>query len=423
MIRKLQKKFILITMGSLVLVMILLIGVINAINVYQMNRKVDIVMNLLSANDGKFPEYEKDKTGGGKIENGLNFTITEETQYETRYFMVRTDGDGNLIDSDVSHIAAVSETQAEQYMEDISQTEVSNGYMGIYKYRVIEKPYGSLTIFVDCRSQIQMATLYMVISVALGVSCLLLVFILIFLFSKKAVGPIIESIEKQKQFITDAGHEIKTPLAIISADAEVLELTGGENEWTKSIRNQTQRLDKLVKNLLALSKMDEENIEMVFADFPVSEAVTEAAEPFVAVAEMQKKHFEMNIQKGLFLHGEQGSIRQLVSILVDNAVKYAQEEGRIRVSLSSSGRALKLEVCNTGIDLPKGNLEKLFDRFYRSDSSRSRDTGGYGIGLSIAQNIVRAHKGKISASVENEKEIRFIATFIKYTQTIKDLQK
>jgi signal transduction histidine kinase len=232
-------------------------------------------------------------------------------------------------------------------------------------------------------------------------------FALVSIFSKKAIKPIIDSMEKQKQFITDAGHEIKTPLAIISANADVLELTGGESEWITSIRNQITRLDKLVKNLLTLSKIDEGNIKMVFTVFDLSKVVFETAGPFEAIAETQKKMFQMELQTDVKFNGDESSIQQLISTLVDNAMKYSNEEGLIKVSLQTSKKGAKLEVFNTVDEIDKANLDKLFGRFYRMDSSRARETGGYGIGLSIAKSIVEAHHGKISVRSDDGRSICF----------------
>ncbi|MDV3428061.1 MAG: HAMP domain-containing histidine kinase, partial [Bacillota bacterium] len=154
-------------------------------------------------------------------------------------------------------------------------------------------------------------------------------------------------------------------------------------------------------------KMDEGNIKMVFADFDLSNAVLEAAAPFQVLAETQHKKFLMDIQPGLILRGDESSIRQLVSTLVDNAVKYSDDEGTIKISLYAVKKAAKIEVFNTTDEIDKENLDKLFDRFYRWDSSRSRETGGYGIGLSIAKSIARAHHGKISAKSCDGKSICF----------------
>lgn len=405
MIKKLQRKFIMITMGSLSLVMVILLGSINGINLYQMERRINGAIQVISQNQGKFPKYEKGKLPSGDLKFG--FQMNEETQFETRYFVVKINKDSSIREIDTSHIAAVSSNDAAVYAGKVISTNKNSGYKGIYKYAVTKESYGYMLVFMDCRGQIQMATIFLLISCTVALINLLLVFILISVFSKKAINPIIESMEKQKQFITDAGHEIKTPLAIISANSDVLELTVGKNEWITSIRNQIIRLDKLVKNLLMLSKMDESSNKLVFADFDLSNAVFEAAGPFEVLAEAQNKKFLMDIQPGLKFRGDDGSIRQLISTLVDNAMKYSNEKGTIKISLSAVKKRIKLEVFNTADEIDKENLDKLFDRFYRADSSRSRETGGYGIGLSIAKSITEAHHGKISVRSCDGKSICF----------------
>lgn len=405
MIKKLQRKFIIIAMGSLALVMVILVGSINAINLYQMEHRVNGAIKILSENQGRFPKFEKGKPP--HIEPRYGFEMNEETQFETRYFIVEVNEDGSIREIDTSHIAAVSSGDAVEYADKIMSDNKNSGYEGIYKYAVVDQSYGHMLVFMDCRSKLQTATIFLLTSCGVALATLLLMFILVSVLSKKAINPIIESMEKQKQFITDAGHEIKTPLTIISANADVLELTAGENEWITSIRNQIARLDKLVKNLLTLSRMDEGNIKLVFTDFDLSDTVFEAAGPFETIAETQNKKFQMDIQPGLKLHGDEGNIHQLVSTLVDNAMKYSNENATIKISLSAVKKGVKIEVFNTTDEIDKENLDKLFDRFYRADSSRSRATGGYGIGLSIAKSIVQAHHGKISVKSEDGKSICF----------------
>ncbi len=405
MIKKLQRKFIMIAMGSLALVMVILVGSINAINLYQMEHRVNGAIKILSENQGKFPKFEKGKPP--KVEPRYGFEMNEETQFETRYFIVEVNEDGSIREIDTSHIAAVTSVDAAEYADKIMSNNKNSGYEGIYKYAVVDQAYGYMLVFMDCRSKLQTATIFLLTSSGVALATLLLMFILVSVLSKKAINPIIESMEKQKQFITDAGHEIKTPLTIISANADVLELTGGENEWITSIRNQTTRLDKLVKNLLTLSRIDEGNIKLVFTDFELSDTVFEAAGPFETIAETQNKKFQMDIQPGIKLHGDEGSIHQLVSTLVDNAMKYSNENATIRISLSAVKKGVKIEVYNTTDEIDKEHLDKLFDRFYRADFSRSRATGGYGIGLSIAKSIVQAHHGKISVKSEDGKSICF----------------
>jgi signal transduction histidine kinase len=396
-------------MGSLVLVMVILVASINSINIYHINQRVNGAIKILSENRGQFPKFEKEKPPKG--DPNFGFKMNEETQFQTRYFVVEVNADGSIREINTSHIAAVSSKDAEDYANRVMSGNKDSGFKGIYKYAVVDQTDGYMIVFIDCESQIQMATLFLLSSSGVALANLLFVFILVSIFSKKAINPIIESMEKQKQFITDAGHEIKTPIAIISANADVLELTGGENEWITSIRNQTTRLDRLIKNLLTLSKTDE-TIKLVFSDFDLSEVVYEAAGPFETIAETQNKKYIMDIQPGLQLHGDKGSIHQLISTLADNALKYSNECGTIRISLSATKKRLKLEVYNTMDEVDKEkfskeNLVKLFDRFYRLDSSRSRETGGDGIGLSIAKSIVQAHNGDIFAKSEDGKSICF----------------
>ncbi|HWT76104.1 MAG TPA: HAMP domain-containing sensor histidine kinase [Mobilitalea sp.] len=406
MIKKLQRKFIMITMGSLLLVMLILISAINAINLYQINSSINESLTFLSVNQGKFPSMDKNKPP--KDENQIfGSHMNEETPFQTRYFVVEYYSDGTTKQIDTGHIAAVTSTVAEEYGDKVINGNKETGYLGIYKYKIVVQQNGSMVIFIDCRDKLQTATEFLTISCLVALATLILMFLLLSILSRKAIKPFVENAEKQKLFITDAGHEIKTPLAIISANADVLELMGGENEWITSIRNQTARLDKLVKNLLMLSKMDEESVKLIFKEFDYSETVAKMAGPFIAVAESKNKKFYMNIQPDIKIYGDENSIEQLVSTLVDNAMKYSSEEGTIKITLSATKKGKKLEVYNTTQDLDVANLDKLFDRFYRADSSRSRETGGYGIGLSIAKSIVEAHHGRISARSEDGNSICF----------------
>lgn len=405
MIKKLQRKFIMITMGSLALVIFILLGSINAINIYQMESRINGSIKILLENQGQFPKYERKKPH--KEEPKLGYKMDEETPFETRYFVVEVNEDGSIRKIDTSHIASVSSEDAEEYANKVINGNKNSGYKGIYKYATVDQPNGTMIVFINCKNQIQMATVFLITSLVVAFINFLFVFLLVSIFSRRAIKPVIESMEKQKQFITDAGHEIKTPLAIIAANADVLELTNGDNEWITSIRNQINRLDKLVINLMTLSKMDETNLNLTMIDFDLSKTVLEAAGAFESIAETQNKRFFMNIQQGLNIHGDESSIHQLVSTLVDNAMKYSNEEGTIKVSLTTMKKKVKLEVYNTTERIEKENLNKLFDRFYRADSSRSRETGGYGIGLSIADSIVKMHHGKISAKSEDGESICF----------------
>lgn len=402
-------------MLSLLIIMGLFVITINAINIYQMEKRIDRTLELLTDNRGKFPKPIKDK--GPEFNFGLmipfGLEITEETQFMTRYFLIEYDKDFDVRKIDTSHISAISSESAYEYGEKVLELDKNKGYEDIYRYALVPSFDGYTIIFMDSRAQIQTTMIFLVITVGVALVTMLLLLIPVSLFSKKAVTPIIHSMEKQKTFITDAGHEIKTPLAIISANADVLELTTGESEWITSIRNQTVRLDKLVKNLLMLTKVEQGMKESDFKLFDISLAVKETAESFLPIAEARKKDYQIEIEEGLNYYGDEDGIIQLTSTLIDNAMKYSNENGTIRIQLLNQKKGIKLQVYNTTEQMKsykKEDLDKLFERFYRSDDSRSRDTGGYGIGLSITKSIVEAHKGKICIKSGDGKQISFIVS-------------
>ena len=227
--------------------------------------------------------------------------------------------------------------------------------------------------------------------------------ILLLLLSKRIVRPVAESYETQKQFITDAGHELKTPLTIIGADADLAEMECGENQWIQDIRRQTQRLTELTQDLIYLSRMEEEGLSLQSIDFPLSDVAEEMAHSFLPLAQNQGKRLEIAVQPMLSFRGDEKSIRQLCSILLDNALKYSPQEGELLFRLEKQGKNILLSVSNTTSQpIKKEELCHLFDRFYRTDPSRNSQTGGYGLGLSIARSIVTAHKGKIRAESPQE---------------------
>lgn len=404
MIKRLQKKFVLIAMCSFLTVIVCIIGGINiAITIHE-NEYIENILTILSDNDGKFPKYIiHSEYGSFNNQNSyFNYMITEETPFETRFFTAIVNYDNSVVQLDTSHIAAISSEEAKEIALEILNIDSSSGTYGSYKYRVTNKSYGKLFVFVDYSNQQQTMSTCLIWSCSIGIISLLIVFILVSLLSHRAMKPVIENIEKQKQFVTDAGHEIKTPLAIISANADVLELETGKSEWIESIRNQTKRLNNLVKSLLELSKIDEEKATIKMCMFSISDIIERTVEDFQPIAKNLNKTLESEITPQLSMKGDSESISRLAGILIDNAFKYSDENGTITVSLSHSGKNIILEVKNTGCTLKQNELSRLFDRFYRADASRSRETGGYGIGLSLAKAIVEAHGGKISAKIDNK---------------------
>lgn len=427
MVNKLRKKFVITAMLSLLVILVSMIAVINIVNIIQIVDDADKLLSILTTNDGFFPGMLDDKIkqqdgefrgrndpfGGPMGFERLNTLRSAEMPYQSRYFFVKYDPEGNVIVIDTLHIAAISKETALEYSSAVFASSRTKGFYHSYRYKKVSGEDGdTLIVFVDLTGQIIGAYKLLTQSLLIGALALFAMFVLVFLFSGRAVAPVVESLEKQKRFITDAGHELKTPLAVISANIDVLELESGKSEWTSSIRNQIKRMNSLVKNMLTLSRMDEERMHVVYSDFDLSDTVRETAQSFEAIAESASKKYHVSIEDNIHITGDRNSIIQLTSLLLDNAMKYSSENGSINVLLSQD-KNIVLEVSNTSDCIPTGNLDRLFDRFYRSDSSRSRETGGFGIGLSVARAIAISHGGKIEALRSGDKIIRFVVTLPK----------
>ena len=324
----------------------------------------------------------------------------------SNFFIITYDNNNQIINIDVSRIPSVDETEAKELAQSINN---SKGRIGKFRYEVRENNYKKIIIFLDTSAEIISYVRVLLLSGALGLICWGFMLIIVIVLSKKAICPIAENIEKQKQFVTNAGHEIKTPLAIISANTEAMELYNGENKWTKNIKKQVDRLNGLMKNLLLLAKMEESKI--IYQKFSLSEMASEISESFFEPISLKNIAFETKIQPDIILNANSEHIRQLFSILLDNAVKYTDENGLISLSVLKNDKNIIIKLENTCENLPNINPEKLFDRFYRADEARTQKTGGYGIGLSVAKAIVNAQNGKITANYIDNNKICFEITF------------
>ena len=338
-----------------------------------------------------------------------SLNIDAETPFRTRFFSVSYAG-GSYTGCDISHVAAVTESEAKEYGNVVLHSGKASGTEGTYRYLITEDGDSSVIYFLDITEDIGVTRTYLRGSLLVAGISYLVLFVLIYFISKAAVRPIAANIEDQKRFITDAEHEIKTPLAIISANAEVLEMIHGKSEWTSNIRDQVKRSSDLVQRLLILSRADSADPSLTFSDFSLSDAVLETVAPFGAVASSAGKTLNLDIQPGLSCRGDERSIRELVSILTDNAIKYCPEGGSVSVSLTKDGKKHVLHTENDVADGSAIDTEQLFNRFYRGDESRARETGGYGIGLSIARAVAEAHHGSIRARTDGNR-ITFTATF------------
>lgn len=401
MIKNLRKKFIIVAMSSTLLVLVVIMGIMNLSNYIRMIDKADNLIKILDDNGGEFPSImpennTKPLRNEEKMEENPFEDFSVETPFEIRYFTVSMDNNGNVISSDTGKIAAISSEQAKKYAKEVYQSK-DKGFKDIYRYNVIKSGSVTEVIFVDCRKEILDCRNVLWTSIRVSALGIIAVFILVLIFSKMVFRPVAKTYEKQKRFITDASHELKTPLTIIDANTEVMEMEQGENQWSKSTKKQVERLSYLVEQLVTLNRLDEGSYTGEKVEFSVSDAVYDSVSPFKIIAENEGKKLIVHIADNLNLKGDEKSIRELISILMDNAMKYSIDGGIVELALYQKGKKIILEVFNEADGLKKGNNNILFERFYRMDTSRNSKTGGTGIGLSIAKGIVEKQKGKITA--------------------------
>ena len=392
MIRSLRRKFILIAMTSLVGTMVVLCTAIGIGNHYITTNRVDHAISLLYQNGGAFRA-----PGPHSDPSNFDFQITPETPFETRYFIVELTAQKEIKSVSLDHIAAFDRHTVVDTISQIIDTGAERGYVDHYRFGVFPDKDGRSTIIVlDCFLQLQSANNLLRITGAIFLNCVLTVFVLLLFLSKRAIQPFVENLERQRQFITDASHELKTPLAILSADMGLLEDTYGTDKWLESAKSQIIRLDKLIKSLVELARTEEAVKEDAMTCFSVSEIAQANADAFQMLAEADGKVLTAEIAGGISLKGVQDNFFRLFSILLDNAVKYCDPAGTIRLCVLMRGRNIYISISNPCIGVDTAQLSRYFDRFYRADSSRARSTGGYGIGLSTAKAIVARHKGRIS---------------------------
>ncbi len=394
MIRKLRRRFILIAMASLIGTLTVLCTAIGVGTYCTATNRADRAIRILYENGGEFPAPQEsaDPSAMG------GFQVTPETPFETRYFIARMTSRQEVVSVNIDHIAALDRDTVVESINEIISSADTQGYNGYYRFHVFSNEDGGSTIVVmDCFLQLQSAYHMLRLTLLISLACAAIVLILLLFLSKRAIRPFVENLEKQRQFITDASHELKTPLTILSADLSLMEDSCGENRWLAGAKAQVARLDKLVKTLVELARTEEDIDMEEMLPFCASEVALAVVDVFTPLAEANGKNLTAEIAPDLWLKGVQDNFFRLLSLLLDNAVKYCDDGGTIRISLLPKGGNVCLSVSNPSAGVNPSHLSRWFDRFYRSDSSRARSTGGYGIGLSTAKAIVERHKGKISA--------------------------
>ncbi len=418
MIKQLRRRFVVAVMVSAFALLTVVLVSVNLLIIINMHTKNIQLLESIAENNGVVIDASFDyRANMLDYLNPMNEThaLDAELSYTTRFFYVRFTNEGAVETVNIDHISAIDKDTAQTYAIDALKTADMSGYIhSNYMFLIdFSKDYGMTVYFMDISNELMATGLVATVSLIMGLICLFLLFLIVWLISKRVVRPMAENAIRQKQFITDAGHELKTPISIILANTEVLEMIYGENEWLTSIHNQTNRLSDLIKNLLVLSKA-EEKIKESLSEVPISDIVSATVASFSALAHRADKRLYAEVQPTLTVWGNEKSVAELTSILLDNAVKYAPIGSKIQLNLYKKGRQVILETINALVPGTEVDTDRLFDRFYRSENSRSRQTGGYGIGLSIAGAIAKSHKATIDADI-NDGTIKFTVSFnVKY---------
>ncbi|MBA5850687.1 ATP-binding protein [Clostridium sp. cel8] len=321
--------------------------------------------------------------------------------------IVRVDNNGKI--KDIFSNYSLSTENINEIVKEIFNTKENKGTLTydefVLRYVKVEKNYGYVIVFSDKSFDNEVLKRLIIISIIVCTVSLIFVLIISLILANIALKPIINAWEKERAFVADASHELRTPLSVITTNLDIITDRDNENEtiksqakWLNNIKLETKMMTKLIQDLLFLARTDSGKQSIEFFDFDLSSAVLEAIIPFEAVAIKNRINLTHKIEPNINFNGDKGRIKQLIAILVDNAIKHTNGDGSVNVDVHRSRNKIEMIVSDTGEGIPEEHINKIFDRFYKVDKSRSKRDGNFGLGLAIAKSIVKEHKGNISVS-------------------------
>ena len=400
MFKKLQRKFLWGSTLVLLLVIVLVIGIIFWVTSNTVSRQSQLFISQILDNDGHLPEQ-----GVFEPREEAFLALNTESLNEIRFVSVAFSGDQGMVIS--KFMAGISDDDAVRIASEALEKNADSGHLNTGRNRFLH--YGrrtledgtTLVVIADSTSRYGLSRLIILYMAGLWLIILVLFILFMSHYSKKLVRPFVENDEKQKRFITNASHELKTPLAVISANNEMAEAISGKTKWTESTSRQVKRLQSLIENLVVLTRLDEMK-EISLTDIDLSSVISETAEPFRSVIESTGRKFDCQIEQDIHIQGEKRTIQQIASILLDNAAKYCDEEGAVSVRLIRKSKGAQLNVANTYREGNNVDTSRFFERFYREDESHHSGKSGFGIGLSMAKEMTERLKGKLEVSYEGD---------------------
>ncbi len=426
MIRTLQKKFILTAQLAVTVLLVVLLAAINVFDLVFTENRVGETLSMLAETLGEPQRLIPPEFAGEDAKRDddhrapwrdSEFPEGRKNDYDvlmsSNFFLVCFDEDGEVTRVDCERTSAVDEEDAIELAESALAGAKETGVFGRFHYRVadLREEDGKCVVFLDVTDEYGAFFNVLLISIGGGIVAWALMLVFVIALSRRVIRPIAENMERQKQFVTNAGHELKTPLAIIRSNTEAMELYSGESKYSRNIKEQTTRLSGLTDRLLKLSRMEEAQT-WTPERFSLSDLCESFSEAFSEPIGQKRISFSKEIAPGIDAFADKARIEELFSILFENAVKYSDEDGEIRVSLAREGKHIRFDIENTCRDLPDCAPERLFDRFYRADGARTQgSSGGFGVGLSVAKTIAeKAGKG-IYADYLAPDRIRFTVIF------------
>lgn len=395
MIKKLRRKFIWIAMSCVGVIFCLMLLAINLSMTFSIKKDASAILKRVVEADGSVKMENDSKDNFSARKEPENPKKIMKISNIKRTFAVKLNESGEVIDIVDNGSASFSEEVIKQMAEEIWEEGEEQGVINKHQFLLKEKPYGTIIAFIDCTHEMENTQRLVIICLSAGIICIGILLITVIVLSYWAVRPVEEGFKRQKQFVTDASHELKTPLSVISANTSVMESLYGENQWTGYIQSEIGRMSRLINDMLKLAKMEQPEKEIIMESFDFSKMSLESLLPYESLAYEQGKQFGYEVEEGINYTGNRDMLIQMIHIFVDNAFKYSGPGGEVKVVIKKEKKKIWLQIFNTGEGISKEVQKQMFDRFYRGEASHSRKKEGYGLGLSIASVILEHHHGKV----------------------------
>lgn len=408
MIVRLRKRLTLAAIAALILIFAVTVAAINLANAWSLRSQISQSLQMLTGSNTKPEEQVEAASAAERRERaGLPAVRASALARITDFCVIRLNKNGDVHEWKTESDGVYNDEIVAALASAAWKNGQGEGRLGDQAYRAEARKYGTLIVAMAITPEIAYTKTLLRITLLAGSAACALLSLLSALLIRRTLRPVREAMEKQRQFVWDASHELKTPLAVISANAQVLEKELGGNPYFGYIRSEIRQMDSLVQSLLTLARLEAGKMQADFTRFDLGAALLQLALPMESLAFEKGKQLDVQVQEGIFCRGNETLLVQLASILLSNALKYADEGGVITLSLEARGRQRLIRVHNTGSFIPPEERRKIFDRFYRADTSRAES--GSGIGLAIAQSIAELHHGEILVESDPQTGTAFTA--------------